>query len=71
MFTFKAMPGSIRRERQQGITHGRHTLGIEGKGVLSIGVLRVVVGNRVGVGINRSTINPLPPSYFPVKGASE
>ncbi len=71
MFIFKAMPGSIRRERQQGITHGRHTLGIEGKGVLSIGVLRVVVGNRIGVGITLSAIRLLLPSYFPVTAASE
>ncbi len=33
------------------LPHGRHTLGIECRGVLSTGV-----GNRVGVGLTRSTI---------------
>ncbi len=30
-----------------------------------------LVGNRVGVGLIRSSIRPLLPSLFPVKGASE
>ncbi len=38
---------------------GHHTLGIECKSVLSTGVDRMLVGNRVGVGLSRSTI-----SYF-------
>ncbi len=47
------------------------TLGIERKGVLSIGVLRLLVGNRVGVGLTRSAIRPLLPSLLPVRGASK
>ncbi len=35
---------------------GRHTLGIECKGVLSTGVDRMLVGNRVGVGLTHSAI---------------
>ncbi len=42
-----------------------------GKGVLSIGVLILLVGNRVGVGLARSTIRHLFSSYFPFKGASK
>ncbi len=52
------------------MTHGRHTLGIECKGVLSNGVERMLVGNRVDVGLTGSTTNPMPPSLFPVKGAN-
>ncbi len=37
--------------------HQHHTLGIECKGVLSNGVDRMLVGNRVGVGLTRSIIN--------------
>ncbi len=40
---------------------GYHTLGIECKGVPSIGVDRMLVGNRVGVGLTRSTINSFAP----------
>ncbi len=40
---------------------GHHTLGIEGKGVLSTGVDRMLVGNRVGVGLTRSTISSIAP----------
>ncbi len=50
---------------------GHHTLGIECKGVLPTGVDRMLVGNRVGVGLTRSTIRHLLPSLFPVKGASK
>ncbi len=34
---------------------------IECKGVLSIGVYRLLVGNRVSVGLTRSTTRPLLP----------
>ncbi len=44
--------------------HGRITLDIECKGVLSI-------GNRVGVGLNWSVLSPLLPSLFPDKGAGK
>ncbi len=40
---------------------GHHTLGIECKGVLSTGVDRMLVGNRVGVGLTRSTISSFAP----------
>ncbi len=40
---------------------GHHTLGIEYKGVLSTGVDRMLVGNRVGVGLTQSTINSFAP----------
>ncbi len=42
-------------------TLGHHTLGIECKGVLSTGVDRMLVGNRVGVDLTRSTINSFAP----------
>ncbi len=45
-------------------------LSIKCKDVLSIGVKRLLVGNRVSLGFNRSTIRPLPPSLFPVKEAT-
>ncbi len=51
--------------------HGWQILGIECKDVLSIGVPRLLIGNRVGVGLTRSTIRHLLPSLFPVKGASK
>ncbi len=51
------------------LPYGWHTLDIECKGVLSIGVWRLLVGNRVGVGLTRSTIRHLLPFLFPVKGA--
>ncbi len=40
---------------------GHHTLGIECKGVLSTGVDRMLVGNRVGAGRTRSTISSFAP----------
>ncbi len=40
---------------------GHHTLGIECKSVLSTGVDRMLVGNRVGVGLSRSTISSFAP----------
>ncbi len=40
---------------------GHDALGIEGKDVLSTGVNRMLVFNRVGVGQTRSTINPFAP----------
>ncbi len=40
---------------------GHHTLGIECKGVLSTGVDKMLVGNRVGVGLTRSTISSFAP----------
>ncbi len=40
---------------------GHHTLSIECKGVLSTGVDRMLVGNRVGVGLTRSTISSFAP----------
>ncbi len=40
---------------------GHHTLGIECKDVLSTGVDRMLVGNRVGVGLTRSTISSFAP----------
>ncbi len=40
---------------------GHHTFGIECKSVLSTGVHRMLVGNRVGVGLTRSTINSFAP----------
>ncbi len=51
--------------------HGWHTLDTECKGVLSIGVYRVLVGNRVGVDLARSTIRLLLPFLFPVKGVNK
>ncbi len=44
-----------------GLPLGHHTLGIECKGVLSTGVHRMLVGNRVGVGLTRSTIKSFAP----------
>ncbi len=55
---------SIRHGLMQAHTQlplGHHTLGIECKGVLSTGVDRMLVGNRVGVGLTRSTINSFAP----------
>ncbi len=49
--------------------HGWHTIGIECKGVLSIGIYGLLVGNKVGVGLTWSSIRPLLPSLFPVKEA--
>ncbi len=43
-----------------------NTLDIECEGVLSTGVDRTLVGNRVGVDLTQSTIRPLLPSLFPV-----
>ncbi len=43
------------------LLNGHHTLGIECKGVLSTGVDRMLVGNRVGVGLTRSTISSFAP----------
>ncbi len=43
---------------------GHHTLSIECKGVLSIGVDRMLVGNRFGVGLARSTISSFAPIYI-------
>ncbi len=40
---------------------GHHTLGIESKGGLSTGVDRMLVGNRVGVGLTRSTFSSFAP----------
>ncbi len=49
----------------------RPTSVIQSKGaVLSIGVKRLLVGNRVGVGLTPSIIRLLLPPLFPVKGAS-
>ncbi len=31
----------------------------------------MLVGNRGGMGLTRSTINPMPPFLFPAKGASK
>ncbi len=45
------------QQQQQQHAPGHHTLGIECKGVLSTGVDRMLVGNRVGVGLTRSTIS--------------
>ncbi len=42
------------RAHDSSLPHGRHTLDIECKGVLPIGV-----GNRVGVGLTRSNIRHL------------
>ncbi len=50
---------------------GWHTLDIECKGVLSIGGVHLLVENRVGVGLTRSTIRHLLLSLFPFKGASK
>ncbi len=50
---------------------GHHTLGIECKGVLSTGVDRMLVGNRVGVGLTRSTINSFALFTFPITGAKK
>ncbi len=36
---------------------------MEFKGVLSKGVYKILVGNRVGVGLTRSTINPMQVHY--------
>ncbi len=47
--------------QQQQQPHGWHTLGIECKGVLSTGVDRMLVGNWVGLGLTRSTINSFAP----------
>ncbi len=35
-----------------------------------IGAIRLLVGNRVGVGLTRSTVRHLLPTLFPVRGAS-
>ncbi len=51
------------------IPHGWRTLGIQCKDVLSIGVDRMLVGNRVGLGLTWSNIRPLLPFVFPVRGA--
>ncbi len=40
---------------------GHHTLGIECKGVLPTGVDRMVVRNRVDVGLTQSTIRSFAP----------
>ncbi len=43
-----------------------HKLGKDGNGILSM-----LDGNRVGVGLTRSTVRHLLPSLFLVKGASK
>ncbi len=48
-----------------------HKFGIEYKGVLSYGILRLVIGSQVGEGLTRSAISLLLSSLFPVKGASK
>ncbi len=50
--------------------HGWHTLDIVCKGVFSIGVQRLLVGNRDGVGLTWRTVRVLLPPLFPVKEAS-
>ncbi len=50
---------------------GYHTLGIECKGVLSTGVDRILVGNRVGVGLSRSTINSFAPIQISHHGSEK
>ncbi len=46
-------------------SQGRHTLGIECNSVPSTGVLRMLVGSRVGEGLTWSTINLIPPFLIP------
>ncbi len=46
------------------LPHGWHALDIECKGMLSIGVLRLLVRNRFSVGLTQTTIRPLLPSLF-------
>ncbi len=48
-----------------------NTLHIKFNGVLSNGVYRMLVGNRVYVGLTRSTIIPLLYSSFPFKGSNK
>ncbi len=43
------------------VAFGHYKLGIECKGVLSTGVDRMLVGNRVGVGLTRGTISSFAP----------
>ncbi len=50
---------------------GHNTLGIERKGVLSTGVDRMLVGNRVGVGLTRSTINSFAPIHISHHGSEK
>ncbi len=47
------------------------TLGIECKGVLSTGVDRIMVGNRVGVCLAWSTISSFAPIQFPTTGVKK
>ncbi len=61
----------VKRMKITVLPHRWHTLDMECKGVFSIGIKRLLVGNRVGVGLTRSTIRPFLPSLFPVKGASK
>ncbi len=46
------------------VTH----LVLNGRACCSLGVLRMLVGRRVGVCLTRSTINPLFPCFIPSKG---
>ncbi len=48
-----------------------HTFGLESMGVLLTGVRRMLVANRVGVGLTRSTISSVSPSLFPIKRANK
>ncbi len=50
---------------------GHHTLGIECKDVLSSGVNRMLVGNRVSVGLTRSTIRFFDPIQSSHHGSKE
>ncbi len=50
---------------------GHHTLGIDCKGVMSTGVDRMLVGNRVGVGLTRSTINSFAPIQISHHGSEK
>ncbi len=47
--------------RQHTLPLGHHTLGIECMGVLSTGLGRMLVGNRVSVGLTLSTVKSFAP----------
>ncbi len=50
---------------------GHHTLGIECKDVLTTGEDRMLVGNRVGVGLTRSTISSFALVYISHHGSEK
>ncbi len=56
---------------RQPLPHGKPTLNISCNGAFSSGVYRILIGNRVVVGLIRHTIRRMLPSLHPFRGESK